>query len=78
MYSALASVLVFCFLGFQLFFILKAREKYKDKIKKEESIIGQSNLTFLYGVAEPWKTKYCWAGIVQVVLFGALVIYYNS
>jgi len=70
-------LLVF-FIGFQIFFQFRAEKKFKKEINEDKSIIGQNNLSFLYGIIEPWKTKYCWAGIVQIVVFLILVIYFNS
>jgi hypothetical protein len=70
-------LLVF-FIGFQIFFHLRAEKKFKKEISEGKSIIGQNNIAFLYGIIEPWKTKYCWAGIVQIMVFLIIVIYFNS
>lgn len=75
MSKAIAVLSTIAFLGFHWYFAEKAFAKYRKKIAKEESTISQNNLAALYGVIEPWKTKYCWAGFVQIILIALLVIY---
>ena len=62
---------------FQTFFHLRAEKKHHYKINQDKSIIGQNNLAFLYGIIEPWKTKYCWTSVIQIIALLILIFYFK-
>jgi hypothetical protein len=75
MNKAMPVLSIVAFIGFQGVFTLRVLFKYRDQIKELESIFSQNSMAFLYGLAEPWKTKYCWAGFIQVAIIISLLIY---
>ena len=72
--NEMAVLSTLAFIGFQGYFTFRASAKYQDQIK-EHGIFSQNSLAFLYGLAEPWKSKYCWAGFVQLSIIILLLIY---
>jgi len=60
-----------CF-AYNLYFIFRGIKRMStgeyEKYKKK-NIFEKLNIFVMLALCEPWKTKYKWAGIVQIILF---------
>jgi hypothetical protein len=60
------------FFFFCLVFGYRGYEKMGDKSR---NIFGQKGEFLYFIITTPWKTKYHWGGIVQLILFFLLIIF---
>ena len=72
MKTQIEHIVIFLFFIFNAFYIIKG---YKNKVGSECEFISCRDFKMLnYVITEPWKTKYHWAGIVQVTLLLQVII----
>lgn len=69
MRETLATIAIITFLAFHFYFLLIANKRYGEEPYKDKSIFDVRWVAFKQCLIEPWKTKYRWAGIVQIILF---------
>jgi len=72
-------LILFSVLFFLHFFYFQWRGFKRTGTKEYEnsSLFRQKNIAFDIGLSEPWRTKYKWGGIVQIILI-ALIIFLSN
>jgi len=68
-------LLMAIFFIYEIYFIKRAIKQ--KSLDSEKSIQRIQIIVFTYAVTEPWKTRYCWGGIVQLFLFIMAVVHAN-
>jgi len=63
------------FIIYEIYFVRRALKR--KSVDAEKSIQRIQTVVFTYAVTEPWKTKYCYGGIIQLILFIAVLIRAN-
>jgi hypothetical protein len=56
-----------------LFYCIAFAIKGKKRNHSQKSLLGEKRYFLKLTITEPWKTKYRWGGIIQLVLFALII-----
>lgn len=70
--DSLATLVAFSAVIFHVYFGIRGVKSQGGS--KEEGLTGQKVEYFLLGFTEPWKTPFCWGGIMQLILILGIIL----